>query len=803
MRTSAIRWLACVTTALTLAACDQESSGDDGKGGEGGGQIDGGNGGEGGEGGDPGGACTELPRERCTEREDCVLAGEGCASAADADCAWLDEAQCGARADCEARTDVFGDFADCRDRTAECAALDEAACAGRNDCEWADGACREPTPLACADRGEDTCVANGCYWWSDACHAEPPPSACDQPDPASCEAAGCEWTARGCREPSAPACDTLREAACNNRPDCRWRNNRCEVDPTLMDCAELAPDTCAARPDCVWSGAGCTQRPEGACAELDEHSCNLRPDCRAIYGDGQGGGDAGEDAGEDRAPGEGGAEAPVPPPEDPPINGGFQGCEVREIRCADVPLEACPRTPGCRLEGLPCPPCECDEGGDCACLPCEAQRCVEDEAAQCGQLDPNRCAQDPRCRLVEREICDDGFDGRRAPPPPDADFAPEPWDPVCRVEIVCEAADGAGCWDIVDPQQCAARPDCQPVWGGDGNGDGACECPDADPIPCDCAPDDPNCACGRPAPPPCECFSCQPRGFEPGACEWLDQAACFNRGDCEWVDFGGGGGACGCEILPDGSEICWCEDPAPGGEGFCQPRWQGCADYGPDECAEHPECLLIEEEPFCLCEDENGDGEPDGQCPGCEPVPVCRDAFEVCVGNPAGACAAIPGCAFVELPWCEGGGGACPPGERCEVPPECEEPLECLPAAQVCPLLSPAQCDATPQCLALSVGDAYLGCAFRDQCWELNEAQCDAHPACEYLGDPQPGVCECWVDERGNEICGCDGGAPAGCAPAGWGDQPEPGEACRQDADCGPGGACWDGWCVMEDRPQP
>lgn len=671
----------CLLFASTwaLVACEPDPSGGGPGGGEAG-PVDGG-GGAGGEEGDAGGECGSLSGDACAHRADCVVEGSRCRDAAGAACELLGEGQCAGRADCEARADVFGEFADCRPRTADCADLDAAGCAARADCEWHGDACRTPAPITCAQRAEDTCAEAGCHWWDGACHDEPAPARCDQPDPGACEAAGCVWSAGGCGEPDSPACETLREAPCNGRPDCRWRGNRCEVDPRGLDCADLTRDTCPERADCVWSPDGCTDRPEGECDALDERACDLRPDCRPIR--------AGD-----------------------PVAGDFLGCELRVLRCADVPLEACDATPGCHVA----------DG-----------QCVDDEH-ECGQLDIGQCAQEPRCRVIERQECiRDGGDGR----------------PICEIHRTCEPAD---CRHVQDPDACAARPDCELAGGGGGG------------------------------------LVCQPRA--PQACESLGLLECRNTPGCEVRSEE----VCRCnEGRPDEPCVCFLHE-------YCVTVAERCADLDPERCAARADCLFQEAGDACLCADEDGDGEPD-DCPECRPGPHCRDANEVCGGHDEAVCAELPGCAPIEILQCDGGGGACPPGEPCVDPPEqCAPFHECAPAAQVCPELAEDHCAATPLCVSLQHDGAYLGCAFPDQCRELDEARCNAHPACEYLDEAPPPDCVCRPGPDGREICVCDGDGLGGCVPAGGGNPPD--GACRDDSDCGERASCIDGQCVI-DLPQP
>ncbi len=556
---------------LALVACipSQQEAEDGGAGGGGGAVADGsladaGGGGEGGEGG--GVSCADCA---CPEIEI--------------------EAECTARGDCAARHDVFGEFADCVDAgEVMCRALSEAQCAERGDCEWRDGACAPPA-LSCADHAEMAgCVGASCYWWGDACHDDPEPRRCDQPDPASCEAAGCEWADDGCRVPL-PACEDLQRPACEAREACRWRAERCEQDPAHMDCEEVDEMTCHLRADCGWTGEGCVALGNGPCAGLPEGMCVARPDCAPLYEE------------------------------------GYAGCDRVAVDCANVPADACERTPGCHVEVVPC----CPPDTDCDCI--DDRVCVPDGEPGCEALDIPACFQDPRCAIEEIEVCDDfgaGDAGAEAPPPdgdgaPDADFIAPPGG--CRIEQVCATREVQGC-DGLPPAQCAEQPECELV-------EPPCAC---DPMPCDCAPDE-DCLC--PEPEPCECeLLCVDAEPPPGDCDGLAPIACGQQDGCAWVEVGG----CACWVDENGEEFCDCDEV----DGWCEPVDPvGCWDLDEAACVDDPDCAWVE-----------GGGEP-------EPFP-CDCAPD----DPNCGCAGVP----VPPPqgWCEeafgdGGGGAEPgvPGE--------------------------------------------------------------------------------------------------------------------------------------------
>ena len=632
---------ASVGLAVLMFACiPQEGIDDGGSGGAGGDRTDGGHladAGGGGGGGEGGVACDECA---CPEIEDA--------------------AACEDRADCAARYDVFGEFADCRDAgDAMCRSLDEAQCDAREDCEWGADGCGE-APVECADHGDaGACVEGGCFWWADQCNEDRQPRRCDQPDPASCEAANCEWTARGCREPL-PGCDELAQPACMAREACRWVGGACQDDPGHQACEALGEEQCLIRGDCGWSANGCIELQHGDCRELGEAMCLARPDCTALYGD-----EENCDECDQR----------------------FLGCEVAAVDCRNVPVDACERTPGCVLDGDP--NCNCPPDADCDC---ENLRCVDVEVGPCENLDPAMCARDARCQLEEVEVCDDGGRGMggadaggaegdadgagfRAPPEEDEPIGPEP-PPPCRVEVLCVERDRA--CEALPPEECWDDERCELIQDD-------CECEAPDPLPCDCDGDE-DCVCAQPVP-PCDCGAvCQPRqGGQ--QCEELGPEQCFERGDCEW--FEDDGGVCECFIDEAGEEICACE--APGG--WCgEAEGDQCADLQPDACADNVECVLEWVDPPCHC-----DPDRDPDCDdGCEPVPFCHDAWAFCGRQNADGCADHEACVWWEDQICDGGG---------EIPPECAEDGDCIDLPPPPPEPEPPVCEDVAECIPAAWAD--------------------------------------------------------------------------------------------------
>ncbi len=696
---------------LALAACDVESSGEDGKGGAGGGL--GGGGGAGGDGG--GGAGGDGG----------AGGGGGGGGSVDGPCPSLNAQACAGREDCAPLNDVFGDFVECRDLNGvACSQLDEGRCDRRDDCAWDGEACGQPVP-ECEDHGaQAACEGAGCHWYDDACHeeAEIQPGRCDKPDEATCVAAeGCVWTPQGCREDEQlPTCDRLAEGACNARQDCRWNGRACEVDQSQLACEQLEMNACALRNDCAWNGETCMERPAGRCDTLDEGACQARADCEPIYNDGN------EDCGC------GGADArPAPPCEDPnncggdPVppcdcGGGFLGCQPRMIDCGLVPPEACEATPGCHLEGAnggdvpgcePPPPCDCAPGEDCVCAepaPCDPPQgvCVNDDPANCGARGINECARDGRCRVQEREICEDGgmgADGRDGEAP-DADriiIAPPP----CQVEQVCVPAGGPGlCEQIGDAGTCFNTPGC----GWEQIPNCACDGGGA-PFPddCGCAPDDPNCACAQPIrPAPCDqCFACVTIGG--GLCENLAPEQCGNVRGCHLEEF----------------EDCFCNGdmPAPDGRRPAPPP-----DADPPEGGGAPEPCICRVELRCVGDGGNGGCEvlDQAQCGGRED---CRwMAFQD--GDGGG----FPGGGGAGGAAGEGGGCACADGS-----PDCDCDAPGVPfPAPPAPVLG--QC--VPSWFPL-------------QCHELDADRCEQNAECVVVDGPVPPCLPCAADQPDCPVC--------------------------------------------------
>lgn len=761
-------WI-CIAACAALAACEtpdddpsppdadvpDASIGAGGMGGEGGAGGVGGEGGVGGMGGMGG-----IPEGDCVDIDD--------------------EAGCEAREDCAPRRDaVAGGFVDCRPlEDVPCSMLSGADCDRRGDCEM-DGELCSPLPVECADHGEArACADAGCHWWEDTCHDDPRPMPCDQPDPESCNNAGCMWAEDGCR-PRPPACESLeRQVACDAREDCRWNNNRCEIDPGDRECEELDAMQCAEREDCGWDGEGCGPMPEGACGELDYTECDMRPDCESN-----------------------GCNCP------PDAECDCENlCWPREFDCADVPIDACDRTPGCMVEEV----CggDGDEGGEGGFAPgedpaepepgrpappaCE-ERCVVDEADRCEQLDERACMADPDCHVEYEFDCGD-FGG-------DADGAPDRVPCMERAVCVEGGEDRVICAEIADARVCMATDGCQIA--------NECVCDEPMPEPADC-----DCREGEPCPclvalPPCDCPICEDAdGPPPGECEGRDLDACLDDPACEWVwaaeDLPGGGGACECFQDENGREICECIDIAPAPEdGWCvdgnPPPPNMCEEFiNPERCEAVDGCqwvavacgnCRVDDAGNEICPDCDGDEDMvGGFCtPGdvmpegceqhfdpdrCEADPNCgwvafdcecfvgADGEEICP-----PCAAPGGfCEWREVDPCEGFGEAvCADVEGCEWIPDGDEPGE-----------------------PVEPGDPV------DPDEPMDDGRDPADPAEGEAARPAP--CPCEPGPDGEMICDCDpiepppppvGGRCVSAAPAGeqcWAYGPD---ECEADPECG------------------
>ncbi len=843
-----IRIFACCALVFGVAACDIEQADDPpdaaadatmgagGEGGEGGAGGEGGEGGVGGEGGE-GGAGGQIP---------------------DGPCAELDEAGCGLRDDCAARRDVFGEFVDCRPLgEAACAMLDESDCGNREDCTWADDLC-SPVAVACAERGDEaSCTDNGCHWYDDGCHDDPPPARCDQPDPVSCENAGCTWTDVGCM-PTPPACEELpMPGPCDARPDCRWNNNRCEVDPGELACADLDVGPCTERRDCVWADEACRDRPMGECGALTPEQCDMRPDCEGEW---------------------------VPCQCDPADENcdaceEFFVCGEREFDCGDVPLDACEPTPGCTVAVDPfCDEnCNCPPDAECDCIDC-VPMCVPDEGFRCEQLDERACEADPGCHVEWVDDCNDGggfgdgdgdvpfpepcgqqpicvpggggggdacgdiADPARCeatdgcglqeicdcddPPPPPEGCECEPGAPCpclvaapcdCRVE--CVPMGGGMCEEIADPNRCADTPGCHV--------EEECFCDDAParpaPPPCECDPNDPDCFCVEdPIAPPCECvFRCVDDGGQ--GCEGLDIDACWNDPSCEWIGGEVPPGECGCFIDENGEEVCFCEGGDPAMGGFCvdAPPADRCGDiFDAERCdgtfgcewlpapgqdpAECGECFI----------DENGNE----VCVAC-PEPgggICVEARDPCDGLDEAACNNVEECFWegndiAEPCVCEPG----PDGEEicnCDGDPNGRPaPMDgwCVwggrPIEPACWDLDARACADDPECRWWDAGGDVMcpPCEPGQDCPPCAEPPAMCMPLEAWCGNLDLNQCAaddaCRVEEV--EICEGGGALPPECPP---------GEPCEPPPPPPPGGECWVeqycafvGWRDDGEEPQP
>ena len=647
-----------------------------------------------------------------------------------------------------------GQIEDCGDATTE------AECTDLPECVWDGATCGRPIPPECFElESADQCEGAGCHWWADMCHETPAPVGCDQPRADLCIQAGCEWTPQGCR-PEMPACEALPEPACGAREDCRWRNGACEVDPSDLPCPELGLRDCAMTARCLWSEAEeiCIDRPEGDCEGLDADACEARRDCVPLY--------APPPCACDCAPEDENCECP----ECDPV---YVGCEDHEIPggddCEARPAEICEEDPQCVLQNLAppcdCGPCEPDED-ECVCdCPAPVEVCVPREDPQgCFDLDPDLCLRDPRCQLSERVNCGDG---ELPPPPPDGEPFP---DEPCAVELICEPIQNVDeCLDL-PIEICANTPECEVLAGVNCDPNtGVCQ------EELICIPSN--------APPPPE-----------GCWDYVDADACNADPECQWYgeDFGGG---CDCFIDEEtGEEICFCEEPFPGG--FCDLRFieppEICQGLDPAQCEDTPGCAV-------LAIDADVDCPPGEDCP--EPIEqlTCVPVARLCATLSAEDCATDPRCdseihliCVDPLPCPDNDPDCLPPGEG-----GCEEIEACVAAPNPCANLDAEACADQAGCVELQDPDGgFVGCWSEADCGGLEGDLCDAHPSCQFF-EEDGGACGCEIDEQGNEICWCEEGFGI-CVPS---DFPPPGGGDCAAILCPEGTACVDGQCIGEPEP--
>lgn len=512
-------------------------------------------------------------------------------------------------------------------------------------------------------------------------------------------------------------CPDLGEAACTAREDCAPRR---DVVGEFVDCRPLGEvacvmldaDDCAAREDCTWADDLCSPTPR-ACPEIDDAAACRDNGCHWY-----------DDTCHDE---------PQPARCDQPDaasceNAGCEwtedGCRPTPPACAELPMRGpCDARPDCRWQNNRCEddpgqlPCAELELEDCAARPScvwHEDACADRPMGGCAELGPDACEMRPDC-VGEWRDCEC---------PPGAEECDD-----CEEFFVCEPR----------PMDCRAVPldACERTPG----------CTVAEPADCD-----PNCNCPPGA--ECDCVDCEAICVpdEEFRCGQLDERACQADPRChvEYVEDCGGFDQDG-DGAPDGDA-----DFAPGRvpcmvEAICLPgpgdQGDGCHDIeDPDVCVATDGCGLNE---VCDCgEPPPGcDCRPDEPCPclvavPCECFVECVPLGRMCeeIADP-GVCAGTPGCRVEQACDCDDGGappppdcGDCPPGEMCA----CEE------------LIAPP-CE----CRDICVGDD------GGACWQLDERMCLADPRCEWVWGGEPGMCGCFIDENGEEICFCEGGDPA------------------------------------------
>lgn len=507
-------------------------------------------------------------------------------------------------------------------------------------------------------------------------------------------------------DPDGP-CAELNEAQCNTRDDC------------------------AAQTDVFDDFSRCTDAEEAACRFLDEDQCGGRDDCAW---------DADEGV-----------------------------CGAPQLTCDDYgDARACEGAncfwyaDGCQEEA---PPVQCDQPDPGACEAAGCQWTDDGCIPQCGDFAEPACNARPECEW--------GPDGC-APAPemmPCADLDPEQC--VGREECTwfedqCIDRPLGECGGLAE-DACVQRPDCEPIYAGDGGG---------------AVPDEPG-EMPVPEPPPYE--GCQERVFD---CGGVPIEACDRTP--------------GCQLIEEGDAImCAAEDPA------------GCGQLDEQQCDRNPSCRGEFRE---ICDGEGFPGDEDGDfAPDPLPVP-CRVEFE-CVPDENGlppcaqvdvdACFDRRDCQVVEDPDCEGIGALPPPdGEDPVQPPQC---LRCV-SADVqpgeCFELEEFTCNDREDCrwnfefggpepgdCACPPEEPDCGCAGdaliapggfcepvpQEDCWDLEERVCFDRDGCRWVvdgGEPPP-----------PEPCGCPPDEPdCACVEPGLPIAPPEGGFCEPDQPQG----CWD-----------
>ena len=657
-----------------------------------------------------------------------------------------------------------------------CDTLDADGCRTRADCVSRadiDGnfvMCVDLADAPCATLDDVRCAArDDCAFIDDACTARP--TACDARETAAaCADANCYWHDDACHdEPPANLCVDHEEEASCVEAGCAWLPIGCRNPPAA--CGELREAACAARHDCHWTGEACELDPSQLeCAALELMDCVVRNDClwdddTCIHRPGGACDDLGQDAcyarpdcaplwdegpcdcdAADPVPCPPGEDCAPPRPDDCACDPVFLGCEPTRIDCGNLPINACEQTPGCHVEIL-------EERCDCDC---------DDGMDRDGVCD---------CGCFEEEIC---------------------------------VPDERRCEDL-DPMQCGDVPGCRVVEREDCGGFGARAAPPNPDFPDEDEPGFVDCVV--------ELF-CEPDPNH-ADCAQLDQDQCARHPACELEFFGV---VCPGEAVPDGPDGRPIPAPEPPDGGECEEQWicrdrpqaNRCADIGnADQCFRQPGCdwqMMDNCDPNqCggMPEPVPCDCPPDDDncvCADFAPPPPCDDCF-ACVPSGGGdecwdldieQCWNRPDCEWFDAPR-PPDGGFC----ECWIDEETGE--------EIC------ACEGGDP-IEPGFGICEPRDEFRD-CWDLGPDMCNERPDCRWMNDDGPidgGDCMCWIDERGNELCECEGGGAGGAGPCGCWFDDEGNEICEcGDADpivAPPECDCWideNGAEICACEPQP
>ena len=653
---------------------------------------------------------------------------------------------------CEWVNSCDTDWEPCADIVTDCEDIPADLCELNTECELVEAnscICFDDEDCNCDPEPVQVCqekeVADTCAELDEhACLADP---TCEpvygwigMPD---CDSMDCmtdsDWAFMGCVEVELD-CYQLNEVSCIEAAECQWIEDLYDT-PMPCYCEEGEDCKCEADPPI---GGFCEPVPVDDCYSItDPASCEERVECDWYE----------EDYVCACGPGE---ECDCLMPEFI----GYCG-DAQPESCYDITDEESCYISGCDwiFEAMPMP-CECYDGEeDCRCAQpdyYENGYCVPPQVESCyDYYDPDTCL-DMGCEWIDEY----GYDEM---PIPDCD----PDDMDCGNGLVyypgfCQPPTGDACEEIVDPESCFDREDCEWLYFNE---------------PCVCEDGDEYCNCGDTDYGICSTV------FEPVDCfDLYDEFSCQDNPECQWVylDYEE---TCVCE---DGEE-CYCGEPAPF-YGYCEPRPVepiNCYDLWDEfSCQENPECQWVyyyDDMPMPdECIDEDGDGDCDSFMDPygfCEPRPVqpisCYDLWDEysCLENP-------------ECQWTnyydydydecidEDGDGNCDafmdPYGFCEPAPI--EPVDCYeiwdeftcmdsPECQwVYEDIFPCECDADdPECMCAGlVAPGY--CEPRpvdpESCFDIyDEYSCTNNPDCLWIyDDTEPYPCDC---DENDPTCVC------------------------------------------------